>query len=151
MRRKFKQLVDLITAKSLNSLQLRITGVQGFYAQWSPMISTTRVKVLTNEHELDIPNDCKIDPPRTGQIREIGLSPKSTQKLIITQETVEDDEDNWFDEAESDRPKTIAVEDLQEQTIVELVVIQKMFQKFKKLLWGIIFLLGFMVLILLGI
>ena len=149
--KKFKKLVDLITAKSLNSLQLRIGGVSGFYSHWSPMISTTHVKVLTDQHELDIPDDCKIEPPRTGQVRHIGLFPKSTQKLIITQETVEDDENNWFDEAESDRPKTIAAEDLQEQTILELVFIQKMFQKFKKLLWGIIFLLGFIVLILLGV
>ena len=94
---KFRKLTELISSKSLTSFSVHIRGVEGFYSHWSPSITTNLVKVLTKEHKVDIPKDCKIKPPRTGQIRELGLYPGSSQEFVINQDLGIDENDEEDD------------------------------------------------------
>ncbi|MGO4440312.1 hypothetical protein [Rhizobium sp. RAF56] len=53
----------------------RVGGVEGFYAEWSPSISTDSIKVLTadKEHKVEIPDGCEIQPWRLGKVSEAEL------------------------------------------------------------------------------
>jgi hypothetical protein len=61
---------------SIDEVILRIGGVDGFYSEWSPSISTRNVKVLTayKEHKVTVPTGHQIEPPpRLGVVRNAEL------------------------------------------------------------------------------
>jgi hypothetical protein len=59
-----------------NVVTLRVGFVHGLYSEWSPSISTNRVKVLTSlkDHQLVIPEGCAIAPPTLGRVGEFDVS-----------------------------------------------------------------------------
>ena len=61
-----------IAAGGVDEAILRVSGVNGFYSEWSPAVSTTDVKVLTDDEEqrIEEPSDCKIVPTRLGEVAE---------------------------------------------------------------------------------
>lgn len=76
-RERFVEVVRRMEARALAGGMLRVSGVAGFYADRSPEISTSLVKVLTNDtkdHPVEIPEGCQIEPLRTGKVREFDLS-----------------------------------------------------------------------------
>jgi hypothetical protein len=60
-----------------------VGGVDGFYSDWSPSISTDHIKVLTDhkEHKVEMPSDCEIDPPRVGRVNQAELYLRCINKL----------------------------------------------------------------------
>lgn len=76
-RERFVEVVRRMETRALAGGMLRVSGVAGFYADWSPEISTSHVKVLTHDtrdHPVEIPEGCQIEPLRTGKVREFDLS-----------------------------------------------------------------------------
>jgi hypothetical protein len=73
--RRFAAYAEKISSSAVDDVILRVTGVSGFYSDWSPSISTGHVKVLTGngEHEVAIPKNCTINPPRLGDVTEAKL------------------------------------------------------------------------------
>lgn len=71
----FARYESLIAASAVDEATFRVSGVAGFYSDWSPSISTSSIKVLTGhkEHEVDIPEGCMIDPPRLREVDEAEL------------------------------------------------------------------------------
>ena len=71
----FTSCVDLINRNAVDEISFSVGGVDGFYSNWSPSISTDSVKVLLrdDEHKLDLPPDIQRDPPRLGQVRKARL------------------------------------------------------------------------------
>lgn len=70
---KFDELARMINSEANDGGMLRLSGVRGFYSDWSPGISTDFIKVLTpsiNDHKVEIPEDADIDPPRLGTVQE---------------------------------------------------------------------------------
>lgn len=94
---KFEKIVDLVKSDTINEPSIRISNVDGFYSDWSPSISTDEVKVLTrsDEQNLDIPEDCKIDPPRLGKVGELDLHLGHKHTLVIKED---ENEKSWWDE-----------------------------------------------------
>lgn len=72
----FDRYVARISAGTAEEVTLRVRGVDGFYSEWSPSISTHDVKVLTpgSEHEVQLPADLKFEPPRLGSVGEASIS-----------------------------------------------------------------------------
>jgi hypothetical protein len=57
-----------------DQLLLSVTGVSGFYAEWSPLISTNNIKILATDTEQNvIQPEGSDEPPRLGEISEFKL------------------------------------------------------------------------------
>lgn len=71
----FARYVAQINSRAVSDIVFRVGGVNGFYSEWSPSISTTSVKVLTRgaEHEVEQLGDDDIDIPRLGEVSEATL------------------------------------------------------------------------------
>lgn len=99
----FEKVVNLIKSDTINESYLRLSHTDGFYSEWSPSISTDNVKVLTRSDDqiLDIPEDCKIEPPRLGKVGDLDLHLGHKHTLLIKEDKNEGDwldEDNFVDE-----------------------------------------------------
>jgi hypothetical protein len=70
---------DRYAAKIANGLVdemvLRVGSVDGFYSEWSPLISTNRVKVLApgSEQNITLPAGLQFEPPRLGDVGDVEL------------------------------------------------------------------------------
>lgn len=81
---KFDELARMINSGGVDEASLRLSGVSGFYSDWSPEISTDFIKVLTpisNDHKVEAPEDADIDPPRLGGVREFQFGLKNNHRL----------------------------------------------------------------------
>ncbi|MEI9403545.1 hypothetical protein [Mesorhizobium argentiipisi] len=80
----FERLERKISALQIDEAVVRVGRVDGFYAEWSPEISTSFVKVLTQgtEHEVEIPEGCDVNPPRLGTLGEIELYLRRANNLV---------------------------------------------------------------------
>jgi hypothetical protein len=73
---RFSQYVEMTRKYPANIIVVRLGMVRGFYSEWSPSISTNRIKVLTNvqDHQLSIPEGCSITPPTLGRVGEFSIT-----------------------------------------------------------------------------
>lgn len=71
----FSPYAQLLEGGRLTSASFRVSGVSGFYSEWSPSISADLVKVLikNTEHLVEVPPGCGIEPPRLGEVLEATL------------------------------------------------------------------------------
>lgn len=95
---------DLISASAVKAGRLRLSGVAGFYSDWSPSISTDLVKILTadqRDHLVELPEGAEIVPPRLGRVLEAHLD--LWQKLILTSEQPEVDQTQELRSEQTDR------------------------------------------------
>lgn len=73
----FAQIAARIDQGAIGGGTLRVDGVEGFYSDWSPSISTHHIKVLTSDeknHHVQQPESCEIVPPRLGKVGDFDLS-----------------------------------------------------------------------------
>ncbi|NBJ13687.1 hypothetical protein [Microvirga arsenatis] len=71
----FTRYAAKISFGSVDEIIFSVGSVDGFYSEWSPSISTRRVKVLTKgeEHEINLPPGLQLEPPRLGEVGEARL------------------------------------------------------------------------------
>lgn len=71
----FARYAAKIAQGSVDEMVLRVGSVAGFYSEWSPSISTPKVKVLTggSEQKITLPSGRQIEPPRLGHVGEAEL------------------------------------------------------------------------------
>jgi hypothetical protein len=79
----FARYSQAIIAGEVDEAILSVSSVEGFYADWSPSISTNSIKVLTNhsEHKVEMPDNCAIVPPRVGKVGDVSLNLYRIAKL----------------------------------------------------------------------
>ncbi len=72
----FEKLKLRISSQSLDSVQLRLNGVSGFYSDWSPSIRTDHIKILANiiDQKLEFPEHSRIETPVLGHVEEFSLT-----------------------------------------------------------------------------
>jgi hypothetical protein len=89
----FTEYARKIEAGAIGEAVLRVGGVDGFYSDWSPSITTDSIKVLTDgkEHKVEIADDCEIAPPRMGHVDEAELYLRHVNKLEGIPPEAEDD------------------------------------------------------------
>jgi hypothetical protein len=97
---KFNKLLDLIEAKKVDSAVLRLGNVSGFYSDWSPSISTSFVKILTNAHKISNSESIPIVTPVLGDIGEFSLSLITVNKLNVKIDNLNFDIDKAFEQIE---------------------------------------------------
>jgi hypothetical protein len=85
---RFKEFRDLITHVRPDVFFVRLSRVAGFYSEWSPSISTNRIKVLTrgSEHNVESPEGCEVVPPRLGEVGEFALTAARRNALVLKRE-----------------------------------------------------------------
>lgn len=79
--KRFRDFVRLIESKQVDYAFVRLSGVSGFYSEWSPSIRTSKVKVLTSSHDVEGLEGKEIEPPKLGSVNEFGISLYSINNL----------------------------------------------------------------------
>lgn len=100
--KQFAQIAEQLKARQIDTFVVRLQGVSGFYAEWSPSISTSDIKILaaSDDQEVEIPDGCKIEPPRLGEVQEFGLTVTERHKLDPKQDFRPIEIDKVFENAE---------------------------------------------------
>lgn len=82
---RFDTMLELVKLRCVNEASFMLSRVHGFYSDWSPGISTNRVKVLTRgkEQRLSVSDGLEFEPLRLGHVGEFRLHLGSQQKLMI--------------------------------------------------------------------
>ncbi|WFU69429.1 hypothetical protein [Bradyrhizobium sp. CB2312] len=82
---KFEHVMRFVKFPRPTGAQLRLSGVSGFYSEWSPSIRTDRIKVLANvgDQRMEDPQGLSFDPPALGHVREFDLSFQQQYPLMI--------------------------------------------------------------------
>ncbi|MBY0488262.1 MAG: hypothetical protein K2R93_00350 [Gemmatimonadaceae bacterium] len=72
----YERMCRLAESPQRNRAYLRLTGVSGFYAAWSPSITAYSIKTLVSESQLQLENGSglAVTPPRLGSARRFTLS-----------------------------------------------------------------------------
>ena len=104
---QFDRLARMVNEKSIGGGTIRVDGVEGFYSDWSPSISTTSVKVLTSyakDHPVEIPEGCPIEPPRLGKVREFELKIFDARKFEVSLDAYGDSEVDSPEDTKPSKP-----------------------------------------------
>ena len=86
---KFNDLAEAVKNKRVDMASLSLGQVAGFYSEWSPSISTNRVKVLAQMGDQKIirPDGVKMEPPTLGRVGEFSLTIVQRNLLNPKQDT----------------------------------------------------------------
>jgi hypothetical protein len=138
---RFKELRELVNHVKPDVLVVRLGRVAGFYSEWSPSVSTNRIKVLTSEseHKVESPDGCDVDPPRLGEVGEFALTAMCRNTLQLKQES-----DSWDSggELDDDEEGKLTEPDQGQGAIIEqLAKSGAAFEKLKWPIWFIVVLL----------
>jgi hypothetical protein len=87
---RFQKLLKLIQSDNIDNIHLLVSGVEGFYSDWSPSIFPHAIKVLSDNDKQIIHNsqECKVIPKRTGVVHEFSISCNSS-RTYFTDESVD--------------------------------------------------------------
>jgi len=105
---KFNELVKLIENRSIDSVRLSISKIDGVYAQWTPTITTQYAKILTLDNIVDDVDLKEFEGTTVGKVGEFDISFITHSKLNIKQDSRSIDFNNEFnnDEDEDDVEKS---------------------------------------------
>lgn len=73
-KNRFDEVASLIESKKVDAAIVRVGGVDGFYSNWSPSISTRDIKILTGSHVVETSNESKIQLPKLSSVNEFNIS-----------------------------------------------------------------------------
>ncbi|MEV4934128.1 hypothetical protein [Sphingobium sp. LSP13-1-1.1] len=104
---RFDRLVERIKSRDFDIATVRIGGVDGFYSDWSPSISTDSVKILSSakDHKVQLPEGLDIKLPQLGNVNEFDLTLLSRRKTEIAQPQAEPDVDAPDDDYQAFDPE----------------------------------------------
>jgi hypothetical protein len=73
---RFDHLMNFVKSSPTATVSIRLSGVAGFYSEWSPSIRTDRIKVLANakDQKLENPENLDFGPPALGNVREFQIT-----------------------------------------------------------------------------
>lgn len=88
---RFNELRQLVDHVHPDTWVVRLGRVDGFYSEWSPSVSTNRIKVLTagSEHKVNVPEGCEVSPRRLGAVGEFSLMTTSRTLLNLKRDSDE--------------------------------------------------------------
>jgi hypothetical protein len=90
----FDDYANMIVSGAVEFGFLRISGVSGFYSDWSPSIYTGNIKILTHDSDqlLTRPENCDIEPPRLGRVEYVQFQLQQRLQLSgsVTETTFKD-------------------------------------------------------------
>jgi hypothetical protein len=88
---RFQKLLKLIQSENIDSIHLLVSGVEGFYSDWSPSIFPHSIKVLSDNDKqiIHTSQECNVIPKRTSVVHEFSISCNSS-RTYFTEESVDD-------------------------------------------------------------
>jgi hypothetical protein len=115
---KYNGLAEIIKMQRADVVQVRLGKVSGVYSEWSPSISTNRIKVLASacDQKIVVPRGCNITPAELGEVGEFSLSiiqrnkvnPKQDLTSVniykLFEEHDETENDNWEEDFSEKKP-----------------------------------------------
>lgn len=106
----FAGYVAMIRAGQIDQAVLRVGRVSGFYSDWSPSISTNKIKVLTSndEHVVEMLAGSDVAIPRLGTVRRVELDLRRVCNLKTQYHEADDGDDGQADDGsdgESAKPE----------------------------------------------
>lgn len=143
---RFNELRELVNHVRPDVFVIRLGRVAGFYSEWSPSVSTNRIKVLTggSEHKVEVPDGCEVDPPRLGEVGEFALTATSRNSLKLKRDS---DESGEVDELAARNEEGFHEPEQGHDALTErLVRNQKALDRLKWPIWLIVVLLLLLVL-----
>lgn len=84
---KFNELVKLIENRSIDSIRLSASNIDGVYAEWTPTIKTQSAKILTSRNIIDDIELKDFEGPIVGKVGEFDISFMTQKKLNINQDS----------------------------------------------------------------
>lgn len=149
---KFNQLANLISNKMIDVATINMRRVSGFYSVWRPSNETCSIKVLapdSNEQKIIMPEGCKVNPPRLGEVGEFGLhlitrckiNPKQNFDVLDISKLFEEEDDFSEEEIQIDEH-----EDINKLLLTAIVQNQLEILKLRVPIWIIAVLLAILVL-----
>jgi len=146
---RFNRLSELISNKKVDIARVSLSNISGFYSEWSPSISTRRVKVLSrgSEHDPEKIEGCDIEPPRLGDVGKFDLNlttrcklnPKQDLSTLNISKVFVDDIDLYENEIEEVPEKP---EDVTNLLLAKIVQNQSEIARLGRPLWLLVFLSG---------
>lgn len=104
---KFNEIVKLIENRSIDSVNLYISKIEGVYAEWTPTITTQYAKILTPNNIVDDVDLKDFEGTTVGKVGEFDISFLTHSRLNIKQDLRPIDFDNEFrnddDETETEK------------------------------------------------
>ena len=145
---KFDNVAQAISNKEIDFARLRVNKVSGFYSEWSPSITTNRVKVLTkgSNQEIITSNDCDIVPPKLGEIGKLDLNLVTRCHVNPKQDLTALNISKLFEEETFSQDEVEVPEDITRSLLIRIAENQAEIMKLKNPLWIAVFLLGLLVL-----
>ena len=80
---KFDHLMNFTKFPRPTSAEIRLTGVSGFYSEWSPSIRTDSIKILANVHDQKLENQTEFEPPVLGYVKEFDFTLQQKYPLTL--------------------------------------------------------------------
>jgi hypothetical protein len=136
----FDQLMNLVKLPVATGATIRLSGVAGFYSDWSPSIRTDSIKVLANakDQQLKNPQNLTFDPPALGHVREFQISIKKEYPLILHPKTTEEDVEE--EDLETNTQPLSKLDDAQFRSTIlsQIASLKKNFGRLQLVLWLIL-------------
>jgi hypothetical protein len=136
---KFDHLMNLVKVPVAAGATIRLSGVAGFYSDWSPSIRTDRIKVLANakDQQLENPENLSFDPPALGYVREFQISLKKEHPLVLQPRPTEEDAED--EDYEKTQPLS-GSDDVQFRSTIlsQIASLKKNFGRLQLVLWLIL-------------
>jgi hypothetical protein len=98
---KFAKIAEAIQAKQIDSATLRISGASGFYSDWSPSITPSFIKVLTDSQKIE-GHDDSFKIPLVGKVDSFNLALKTVNELNVKPDSQKFDFEKAVEEPELD-------------------------------------------------
>lgn len=139
--KRFDNLVEQIKSKCVDILRVRLSGVSGFYSDWSPSITAHSIKILTGspkEQKVIIQEGGEINPPRLGHVNEFDLSIVSTNNLNPKLNLNGVDMDKLFEESYGDNEDQESAPDKESLMLATLQQNEALLKKLLTPLWLIL-------------
>jgi len=96
---KFAKIAEAVQAKQIESATLRIGGVSGFYSGWSPSITPSFIKVLTDSHKIE-GHDDSFKIPLVGKVDSFNLALMTVNELNVKPDSQKFDFEKALEEPE---------------------------------------------------
>jgi hypothetical protein len=146
---KFNELVKLVESRSLSSVNFRVKGVDGVYAQWTPTIKTYSAKILTSDNVVEGIGESEFECPIVSKVEEFSINFNSQVSLNLKQNLLGTDLSNAFEYKISDNSEDKKLnndQEINQPNLISLQPIIKVVKSLKVVLWFIFAVLFFLLL-----
>ena len=118
-KEKFDEFARAIELKSVDFAGISIGGVSGFYSHWSPSITTSYIKVLTEYHKVDGSDTSPVNILKTGSVGNFSIALHTKNDLNIAPNFETIDFYKKFRELSFENSESLSIEQLHQKEKID--------------------------------